>query len=341
MHERLSGLDALRGLAALSVVLYHFTWFYGYKIDTSFAPSISFPFGSYGVDLFFVISGFVIFMTLERATTLRSFAVTRFARLYPAFWAAVGITIIARALDGRLAMSLGAVLANLTMVPTLFGTPFVDGVYWTLFYELGFYVLAGGFFATGCRQPEFACLGWLLASILFLNYAPVLPHGSFLLATSITSFSPLLVTGIMIYRIRQNRRNLASYAVLLTAIFCSSSMPAVGVNHINGITNGAVTAILAVVVWGGARVRRTGSLGFVFFGEISYSLYLVHSEVGYSLLHLGTIIGLSNDFSVVLALMTVVAISTVINKCIERPAQRWIKNMYTRQGTLLQLARVN
>ena len=51
VRERLSGLDALRGIAALSVVFYHFTWFYGYKLDTSFAPSLSFPLGSYGVDL--------------------------------------------------------------------------------------------------------------------------------------------------------------------------------------------------------------------------------------------------------------------------------------------------
>jgi peptidoglycan/LPS O-acetylase OafA/YrhL len=330
VRERLSGLDALRGIAALSVVFYHFTWYYGYKIDTNFITRISFPLGSYGVDLFFVISGFVIFMTLERATTLRSFAISRFARLYPTFWTAVGVTIIARGLDGRLTMSPGAVLANLTMVPTLFGAPFVDGVYWTLFYELGFYVLAGSFFATGCKQPEFACLGWMLVSILLLGYAP---PGLLLLVTSITSFAPLFVTGIMVYRISQNPQNLPSYAVLLTAVFCASWMPAIGVNHISGATNGAVTAMLAVVVWLGARSRLLGSL--VFIGEISYSLYLVHSEVGYSLLHLGTKIGLPNDFSVVLALMTVIAISAVMNRYIGRPTQRWIKNVYARQGTLL------
>jgi len=74
---------------------------------TGFTPSFSFPLGSYGVDLFFVASGFVVFMTLERAATLRGFAVSRFARRYPAFWVVVGIAITARLLDGHLIIGPG------------------------------------------------------------------------------------------------------------------------------------------------------------------------------------------------------------------------------------------
>ena len=143
--ERLGGLDALRGSRRSVSYSIIFTWYYGQGVSYYFAPSFSFPLGRYGVDLFFVISGFVIFMTLNRSANIRAFAVSRFARLYPVFWTAVGIAVAARALDGKLRMSSGDILANLTMVPELFGAPFVDGVYWTLFYELIFYILAGFF----------------------------------------------------------------------------------------------------------------------------------------------------------------------------------------------------
>ena len=50
---RFSGLDALRGIAALGVALYHLGWYYTLNLDAHFASSLSFPFGHYGVDLCF------------------------------------------------------------------------------------------------------------------------------------------------------------------------------------------------------------------------------------------------------------------------------------------------
>jgi peptidoglycan/LPS O-acetylase OafA/YrhL len=322
-RERLAGLDALRGIAALGVVFFHFNWYYGHQIDTRFAPSFSFPLGSYGVDLFFVISGFVIWMTLERAATVRRFAVSRFARLYPAFWAALCVTVVATTLDGRLTMSPGELLANLTMIPSFFGAPFADGVYWTLFYEVIFYVFAGAFFAAGGRRPERACLGWLLASALVLGQARGLMY------ITVAPFSYLFVTGIMVYRVRQNPRDLSSWAVLLTAIFLACWIRFPAADHISGTANGAFTTALAATVWGGARLRLPGAFGIalLFLGEISYSLYLVHAELGYAVLHLGTAIGMPDDASVALALSVAIAIAAVINKCVERPAQRWINNL--------------
>ena len=76
---RLVELDALRGIAAVVVVLYHLT----YWNDAAGQAPFSVFWGHYGVELFFIISGFVIFMTLAQARDLRAFAVSRVARLYP------------------------------------------------------------------------------------------------------------------------------------------------------------------------------------------------------------------------------------------------------------------
>ncbi|MBV8356895.1 MAG: acyltransferase, partial [Deltaproteobacteria bacterium] len=233
---RFSGLDALRGIAALGVALYHLGWYYALNLDAHFASSLSFPFGHYGVDLFFVISGFVIFMTLERATSVGRFAVSRFARLYPAFWIALCIALAARALDGRLSMSFGEILANATMVPAMFSAPFVDPVYWTLLCELVFYVLAGAFFAFGGKRPEIACLFWLLGSILvYSGIAGCLavsdcshillshPTTHLFSVIQITSLSYLFVIGIMAYRLYQEPGSLLSYVVLSIAILYACS----------------------------------------------------------------------------------------------------------------------
>ena len=92
---RISELDALRGIAAMAVIFFHFTssiaknWsFHLYD------PPFQFWYGDKGVDLFFMISGFVIFMTLDRARSAASFAVGRFSRLFPTFWACALITLL-------------------------------------------------------------------------------------------------------------------------------------------------------------------------------------------------------------------------------------------------------
>lgn len=91
MKTRLSELDALRGIAALMVVIGHYTARYN-----DFYTPISFPFkfeyGGYGVQLFFLISGFVIFLTLNKTRHPLEFVVSRFSRLYPAYWVAVLLT---------------------------------------------------------------------------------------------------------------------------------------------------------------------------------------------------------------------------------------------------------
>jgi peptidoglycan/LPS O-acetylase OafA/YrhL len=81
--------------AALSVVIYHSTAWYDAGEPGHASPGVLFvfPYGKFGVELFFMISGFVIFMTLERTSNVYNFIVSRIARLYPAFVACLAATI--------------------------------------------------------------------------------------------------------------------------------------------------------------------------------------------------------------------------------------------------------
>src|SRR5437899_2607707 len=91
-RPRIFGLDVLRGLAAFAVMLHHHGWYYDQlypgREPLAFNPG---P-GHFGVELFFIISGFVILMTAEGIGTVGGFVVSRFTRLMPAFLASMLLT---------------------------------------------------------------------------------------------------------------------------------------------------------------------------------------------------------------------------------------------------------
>src|ERR1043165_7322111 len=81
---RLTELDVLRGMAAVWVLSFHYPNYY----DRLFHPNKSVPLfqsGAHAVNLFFIISGFVIYMTLAKTKKPMDFVVSRFSRLYPAY----------------------------------------------------------------------------------------------------------------------------------------------------------------------------------------------------------------------------------------------------------------
>src|SRR5690606_9220061 len=100
--------------------------------------------GTFGVDLFFVISGFVILLTAW-GRTVPQYVASRVSRLFPAYWVAVALTgvLLLWIWPDRKPVSVPQVGANLTMVQSAFGIGHLDGAYWTLWTELRFYLLVG------------------------------------------------------------------------------------------------------------------------------------------------------------------------------------------------------
>lgn len=148
---RIASLDVTRACAATAVFLFH----YG-----------AFPFGYLGVELFFLLSGFVLTLP-SRHDSIFQFARARCVRLYPAYWTALVLTLCVILWKGE-RPSLVAVAANATMLTAFLGQRYIDGVYWSLTEEIIFYLLVG---LTGSyrksRNPlvlaatmAFACLGY-------------------------------------------------------------------------------------------------------------------------------------------------------------------------------------
>ena len=176
--QRFGFIDAQRGLAALLVIWLHATEVF-VQLPTSSAGvllhelSAAIDTGRIGVVLFFAISGFVIPSSLRAVghqTTpdaLRVFFIRRVFRLYPAYW----ISVLGAALLGLYLMtpfSLQTVLLNLTMVQSMFGAPDVLGLYWTLRIELIFYVACALLFTLrALHQPRWLVIGMIGGPIVF------------------------------------------------------------------------------------------------------------------------------------------------------------------------------
>jgi len=145
--QRINLLDLGRFIASLSVILYHY--FYS-GVQTGYVTSIDYiepvahvaKYGKLGVSFFFMISGYVIFYSALNKSAYE-FLVSRMKRLYPSYWFAVLFTGIIALLIGAgsiMEVSIKQILVNLTMLQDHLNTKEVDGVYWTLHYELRFYL---------------------------------------------------------------------------------------------------------------------------------------------------------------------------------------------------------
>jgi peptidoglycan/LPS O-acetylase OafA/YrhL len=179
---RLGWLDALRGFAALTVVCFHLS-----PVVLGPARHLAIyrhvDLGKYGVLLFFLVSGYVVPMSLERHGSLRRFWVGRLFRIYPAYLATIavmGLLVLAgvATLPGPLrADPLAGALAHATMLPDLLGLRGVVRVFWTLSYEMTFYLVVAGLFAWRLHRHS----GWWAAglAVLALLAGPRLPDGLF------------------------------------------------------------------------------------------------------------------------------------------------------------------
>ncbi|MCQ0012140.1 acyltransferase family protein [Actinomadura madurae] len=155
----MSWLDALRGLAAMVVVFEHSLDVLLPEVRRGASPW--FDFGRYGVFVFFLVSGYVVPFSLERRGSVRHFWAGRVFRLYPAWFvsAALALALGSAGLSYGLPAALGerpwaSTLAHLTMLQDLLGVPNIVNVYWTLSYEMVFYLLVTAMFVAGVHRSS-------------------------------------------------------------------------------------------------------------------------------------------------------------------------------------------
>jgi peptidoglycan/LPS O-acetylase OafA/YrhL len=327
MPSRLANIDALRGFAALWVFAYHLWNVFapGYSQQGTFADRIplnadtplwvwlTFPlcgFGYTGVGLFFVLSGFCIHLPHARrhqktgADDLqpRAFFQRRFRRLYPAYFAslfvsAAGLLAMTSTMAGATPPPLATVgvfaMVNafflLALRPDALG---LNGVYWTLWYEVQFY-LAYPLLLKICRRVGFGGIAAaLLAVELLFTFVPtpdvlkpIAPHFEWLFLRRYFEW----FLGMWLAERVANGQHLPRWVSLGAAVLAGAGgvwggqVPELWPVHelLLAIASAGLVSLLvapaAEPAAGGVRARVKGVFGW--FGDCSYSLYLIHMPV--------------------------------------------------------------
>ncbi|RKH21764.1 acyltransferase [Corallococcus praedator] len=318
-HPRLVELDALRGLAALAVALYHFTAEYSDLYGHSVPLWGEVRFGKFGVQLFFAISGFVILMSLERIERAREFVLSRAARLYPAYWTAVVLTFMVVSLFGLpdREFSLQTALVNLTMFHELLRVPHVDTVYWTLTIELSFYLLM--FMLAYARAlpriiPIFIVLVALqtLAELAF--QAKGMPFVARLASRPHLQFFAL---GVLAFKQSRGQVSVPSALALVGVCFAHEAL----VGSIAPLPVFGVVLVLTYALSHGA-LRWLTWRPLLFMGFISYSFYLVHQNIGYVIIRRLEAAGWRPEAAIAVAFAVGFLLATLITYRVEQPALR-------------------
>ncbi|MFD0570579.1 acyltransferase family protein [Kitasatospora gansuensis] len=250
---RLVVLDGLRILAALMVVFHHYVGYGGSADGAGNAWSrpiaqvfpLASKLGAYmwtGVSLFFLISGFVIGMSTW-GRGLGDFFTSRIVRLYPAYWFGVLATTAVLAAWPLVAQPLDSyqVLVNLTMFQSALHVTNVDASYWTLWYELCFYLLFGLVVRQGLnyRRVVAFCMVWTVMGMVSVgvDWAP-------LTVVAMPWVSSFFVAGLAYYLMYRFRPTLLLWGIVGVSLVLSLNYagshqqlidPALGGRHLAGL----------------------------------------------------------------------------------------------------------
>ena len=299
-EQKLDWVQALRGVAVLLVVLTHGRYFLAGTPGEPLAQQLFFP-GAMGVDLFFLISGFIMVYTTRHVSGARAaalFAVKRVARIWPAYivvtllWVFIG--------DSgwdffRRPERVHALVRSLTFRPVdpaqapFFGLVFPLG--WTLAFEMYFYVVFGVCMLAG-RLRWFALASWMVLTLVLL---PALHGGPTLNVSQQLDFQRSylhLVSNPIIYEFLAGvligllylapRVRFPSVAVAWQAVVCSigfvlwQGWSGVGGFHGPAGWGWPLALMLASLALASKSVTLTAPRWLVWVGTVSYSMYLTH-----------------------------------------------------------------
>ncbi len=322
---RISELDALRGIAAILVVIFHYTCGIFRLIYDTKAYWNGFWMGQYGVHLFFAISGFVILMTLERTNKGTDFLISRFSRLIPVFYFGICLTSLIVWINGGpqhfLRVSTWREIAlNFTMVTPILRVHAVDAAYWTLQVELLFYVSMYLVWAAKLlRQIEYVLFVWIALSVLSAMDI-IGPLGSSLL---ILEHVPMFAIGIVAFRMAQGAWRPALHIPLLG--ICVLAVLLRG-NPYVVIAAVAVICIMLVLARGRLTFLRHPVL--LWLGAISYPLYVIHQYIGIIIIFHLDALGLLRPVSVMLTIAMMLVLAEAIRRYVEQPALRLIRDWW-------------
>ena len=358
MRSRVHILDGLRVVAILMVMFFHYysffyNRFYTYAIDTS----ETFKFGYLGVELFFIISGFVITLTLTSCNTFWEFLVKRFIRLLPGMLICSLTTFliciffdINNLFPGSKEIK-NLILSNTFVKPDLlnflFKTDFeyIDAVYWSLWVELCFYIVVAtlyfldktnllrnfGIFAIVVRLFQYFIVSDAGATILpslisQRNYNLLYRMISIF---DLTKMALWFLLGMLLLELHRNTSR-SKILVAFSAVFLLEIL--LDANLTVTLFSLAVYVVLLLFIYKPAVIAFLGNKFLTTLGIASYSIYLIHNRNGLLLIdRLSPTFGVYNIVLPIIAMILACLFAFYSYKYFEMPAGKWLKKVFVKK----------
>lgn len=327
-------IDILRFIAAFGVMCFHY--FSSTFQGLSDPISLFVRYGYLGVELFFIISGFIIFFSVSKPP--KEYALGRFLRIYPIFWIMCSITYIATLVFPHADhVSFLTFLKNLLIINNG-KIEMIDGVYWTLTIEIFFYIYIGAYnFLFGKKNLHYFFISWLLICLtIFTLDLQNLLISKLLLAR----YAPYFIYGGLVAYLYENRSIITKrLKYLLISVTCLTAfvpyyISKVLSNNINdtnffGVFDTKANIIvfmffilIPLAIYFSEKITSKNAIKIAkILGGITYPLYLIHQKLG------GLIIGET------FGLLTIVSFSTAICMVlvcliVSIKEEKWRKSIY-------------
>lgn len=362
---RISILDGFRALAVLAVLLYHYfsRWtpprnevsLYPYNGEYNY-----FGYGYLGVHFFFVISGFVIFFTLENTANFCLFWKKRMIRLLPSIMVASVITFTVMTLfDRHNIFSSGKEVKNfipsLTFIApdllnNIFGKyrpnlEYISGVYWSLWPEIQFYFLASLIFYISKKRflrnflvtvALITAANYLIKNLMGSNRFHISLPESFLSGYSkwipkgfpVIEYLPFFCLGVLFYQLFKNQRSSIKTSVYIKIFLCALTAYILyaGIRVNVRIIYMLIVLLFSTFIYFPGKLSLFENKALTNIGESSYFLYLIHDDIGVLIIYSFGSLFLPHGYILALLVIVLMAVlSKLYTDIIDKKMSRWLK----------------
>lgn len=279
--KRLLGVQALRAIAALLVVIQHSYLYAGLVLNLDSIPFRQFGFGTIGVYLFFIISGYIIYKKID--AHFLEFSFKRIARIYPTYFLSIAASFLLFWLFSRSAMPFLTNDLSQLLIPTGQLNGSFQIPYWSLIYEVFFYAIFSfsllGLFRNSRRSILIICAAWtgLIFYSLFIVKSEIPVANPTISQIFFAKQNLYFIAGILLSMSDEHKPHyLFIYGLILATV--AATPFGVGIRYDLNIMLLGITAIIVFEKYS----RYIPSL-LIKIGDWSYGIYLLHLPVVYIL----------------------------------------------------------
>ena len=275
-----------------------------------------------------------------RHLSLGKFIISRLTRLYPVYWICVSTTFLVTLIYGapKYFASFKQFIFNLTMFQNYFGVDSIDGVYWTLFVEMKFYIFIVVTFLILNKIKSFKinhlAIVWLILSILNIPFGELFIF-KVLNYFMILNWSSYFIAGILFFQIYNKGLSFYSGSVIFISYLLSIHHAFIKMEYLelkyNSDFSFVIISLIILMFYALMflvslqKLNIINSKKLLYLGILTYPLYLIHQNIGYIIINK---LSFSVDKYILLSLVVcfMVLFSFVLSKYIEPPFSNYLKN---------------